>query len=515
MSYPLRPLDTLSSLSFGYLLLPNVIFALGWLRWPWVLALAGCWAWALWAARRRLIVGEALPSLRRSEIMILLLLAGVWAWLVGIGGWTPQKSDYDKHNLIFYDLITRSWPVVYSNTKYQDPLLCYYLAYYLPTAAIAKLSALPLAWADTLSFGWGWAGLFLTLAWLRRLAPQHGWWLAGGFLLLSGLEMPLRMLHGALTDGAALWEAATWQAAIKSLHRHLPVHFGFSGAELAHSQAFSPLIAQVQWAPQHALGAWVATGLFWGNRHRLPAATWWAVGVGLLLWSPFVAIGWVLVVFCTLGRAVLRHSGPLWWVVVASVAWAGVLVLYFESHWPLAYAGLITDAFERFSDVLLFVLYWGLQLWLPLWLALRLRPASQPTSDVFGSRTLLISALIIQLLAFGYVGKFNDWIMRTIIPAEMLFFSTLLCVWLRASRRRLSWWLLSTWLGIGALYSLGAIRQTLLAHPTVERSIPNAPRNFGEADISRMSRDARYPEVDFAAQYLGRRDSWFYRYLAK
>ena len=58
----------------------------------------------------------------------------------GIGGFSPQMEwDHGFRNAVFYDLVKYSWPVV--DTSQNIPrLLCYYLCFWLPSAAVAKLT---------------------------------------------------------------------------------------------------------------------------------------------------------------------------------------------------------------------------------------------------------------------------------------------------------------------------------------------------------------------------------------
>lgn len=499
-----------------YLLLPCVIFAVGWLRQPLAWALSGGVVWLyVWLCQRRIFGEIVLSRPLLGALGAIGVVAVAWAIGCGIGGWVPQKSDYDKHNLLFYDLITRPWPVVYTNPTYQDPLLCYYVGYYLPTAALAKYLHVPLRWVDALSLGWGALGLELSLGWVWSLVGRRGWVVASGFMMFSGLEVPLRMLHALLTQPLPSGATGTWPGLMAHLHHHIPTYFVFSDGELARSQVFTPLVAHLQWAPQHALGAWVATGLFWSYGRRVSLSIWALMGVVLLLWSPFVAVGWgVLLLFCygkhlteALRSAMsLRHAG-VWGLVVA---WAGVLVAYLMSHWPLAYAGLITEAFLTTQDLLLYGVFWLFQLWLPVWLLHR-------SASTAPDRGLSTVAVVIQVLSLIYVGKFNDWLMRSILPAQMIFF-VILAKQILVSRRNWAWYLLCGWVLLGATYAMRSVRQTFKAvqhPPAIVRNVPNAPHNFGEADLSRMARDERYPNTDFAAQYLGRQDSWFYRYVAR
>jgi hypothetical protein len=279
--------DTLSVYSLAYLLIPIFIFVLGWLRLALAIPLVLILIWAFVQVISQKIFPVLLPQINNIQWLGLAITALFWAVLCGVGGFVFQKGDYDKHNLLFYDLITKPWPVVYQHEAYNQPILCYYLAYYLPTAALVKVFSLPITWADRVSFVWGYLGILLSFAWIWRLLDKRIRWMITLFLLLSGWHFPLNKL------------SASWVHFFNNLPYQFTGSFMFSNNELAHRQELSSFLSYFQWVPQHALGGWIATCLFWANRKQSSSAIWWLVGACLLLWSPFVAIGWGLLVFLT------------------------------------------------------------------------------------------------------------------------------------------------------------------------------------------------------------------------
>ena len=86
-------------------------------------------------------------------------------------------------------------------------MLCYYVAYYLPTGLLGKLFGLQSGAA--LSLGWGLAGLALAFAWVCRFGRPHGpivlllFTLVDSLCWLPNFERPLRKLAGLLGVGGS------------------------------------------------------------------------------------------------------------------------------------------------------------------------------------------------------------------------------------------------------------------------------------------------------------------------
>lgn len=516
--------DRHTALSVLYLFLPIWIFLLCWVRPLWAIPTMLLTMGAVWYfIRDQGPMPDTEPPLRCWERVLLLGASIFFTWVSGIGAFVGQLSDYGKHNLLFFDLITRDWPVFYPNPHYDTPFLCYYLAYYLPTAGLAKLLAVPIEWADALSVGWGWAGVWLILRWVVRLSGPYRIWIGLGLLLLAGLEIPFRfgpMLwveHGG--NWSAWWDAFT-QGKAAFYTRYGPPRYFFSDRLPQHSLAPYPLINQLQQTPQHAFGGWIATGLFL-HRQRTGAnpAGLLLLGVALVLWSPFISIGLAALAIVR-QPALLRPRvflNPLY--AIPSVALLVVLGAYFLAHWPYQYVGFMTDGWNQPADVIVHFSYFIINYGLPvliLWWLNRNFPDVRPWWQLAAQ-----SAIIMTLMSSIYMGIYNDFFMRTIIPAQWAFHlavanglaRTLVAHrWTWAKRTMAAWVLIGLFMPTRLIgYAIWGLR-----FPTkIPRSITNAVRVRNEPDLSQLKGDSDFPEHDFAIQYLGRRDSFFYRYLLK
>lgn len=149
--------------SYIFLVLPFIIFCLGWLN---IIAGIIFTALVIWATYQVLKLDSSntirAPNLNPKIILAIVLIIGGWVLLSGIGGYMFQNWDHHWRNAVFRDLITYEWPVIYPPTDASGStitMLTYYIGFWLPAAAIGKV----LGWefANASLFLWSWGGVVL------------------------------------------------------------------------------------------------------------------------------------------------------------------------------------------------------------------------------------------------------------------------------------------------------------------------------------------------------------------
>src|SRR6266545_7483244 len=146
-------------ISYLYLLLPFILFCMGWLRLAIALPVVGLMLgvlWKLWNIESP----ESLDFGVSYTIFPAIILTGLWVFLSGVGGYAFQNWDHHWRNAVFRDLITNDWPVVYSLPEHGPiKMLVYYVGYWLPAAIAGKL----FGWkfANLILFLWTWLGVLL------------------------------------------------------------------------------------------------------------------------------------------------------------------------------------------------------------------------------------------------------------------------------------------------------------------------------------------------------------------
>jgi hypothetical protein len=487
-----------------YLLVPNVIFALGWLKPLWAFPIVIVAALCLLDVGRRGVTDT--PALSWRTWAFVLAFAVFWAYAAGFGGLNAQMEDYLKHNLIFFDLITKGWPVLYHSGGPHDTMLCYYVAYYLPIGLLGKLFGLQ--YAAAFSLAWGLLGLALAFAWVCRLGRPYGpivlalFTLVDNFCWLPNLDRSRSLHRLAILVG------------LGSSHDVLRAPFVWDLGSPPIRMTFHSTPLLIMWAPQHALGAWLATACVAGSMlEQRPARHVVLVNAAVLLWSPFVAVG--LLPFTV--AACLRdpRHGLSWPNLLGGAALGAPSALYFLAHDPQQFAGVLFSHFSGPADwakySLFLVLAVGI-LWAATWLVRR----RYRLPDSAQWALFCLAALTLVATTFVYTGRFNDWVMRVSEPALFVFRIVVACTavafWRSDAPRRHR-------LAFGLLLLLSAeqsVQAYLLApigkfkHQDATTTIVTACRYA--PSVARMP---GAPGWDFASQYLGSTDSVFGRWLMK
>jgi hypothetical protein len=475
----------LTLLSLAYLALPNFLFALTWLRWPYAIGVSAALAAGLTLVARQVILRDGLK--RPEEHRVSRFDLGVIAFLLlcmmvisGIGRIGYQRADWFKHNSILHDLSTMDWPVAYGSGP--DACLSYYVAYYLPAAQIGRWSDV-----DTASlalFVWSAIGLGLAAAWVLRLVGSRSWLVVGAWLVLSGLDIVGFGLFGGVPRDQMQW----W-------------------AEFAQYPSNPRLLF---WVPQHALSGWIATAIFvdWLERHRSLLMVGLCAAMAAL-WSPFITIG--LFPLALFGAVRVRFKDaftvpnlvaapPLLFVCVAYLRSVPLTEIPREWCWEnLGWRGalefwLVFCLLEFGIFLALYLLLWrrsGPEVfhraeWTPTWLA------------AVGS-TLLI-------LPLYRLGMYNDLAMRASLPALFMLWIVLLRVrWPAAWRAQpVLTQALVLCLALGAFQPVSDITEQLVK----TRASTDEPGIPGNLSIVMLHQNSQ-------RQYLGDPDSFFFRYLAR
>lgn len=132
----------LVAVSIFWLALPLVMFLITWIKplvgWPLAIAVV-------------VSLVKCVKALDNADTPVIYIDRHFWLMIVlvllftaysGIGGLFYQGFyDHAFRNAVFYDLVNYEWPVVRENTDTGSlELLCYYHAFWLPAAALAKMT---------------------------------------------------------------------------------------------------------------------------------------------------------------------------------------------------------------------------------------------------------------------------------------------------------------------------------------------------------------------------------------
>lgn len=473
----------LTLITLIYLALPYFIFAWGWLWWPYATLLTAILLLALGSAWKHVRArgGDDAASeswFRWKEGWLVLLVTLVLLIPAGVGGIGSQRDDWRKHNAIVHDLSANTWPVVLETKEDGTPsyYLTYYIAYYLPAAAVGRIfGVIP---AHLTLFVWTLAGLLLCARWVSRLT---GAWAPLVWLIwfaLNGLDV----ICGALTTGYfGDWWAEYWQ--------------------------YSANFTLLMWVPQHMLPGWLATAviMYETERRDLPLVAFCGALTGL--WSPFVTIGLV-----PLGVVLaLRGRWRTIWTfanLVAAPAVALVAVLYLASiEKEQIPEGFIFNLKPWTTVAVRWPLFcmgeFGLYAVLIAPFVFRRKQSSDGRELLTRDWFLLVVATLVILPIYS-VGKYNDLCMRASIPCLFLFWIVLLRV-IFSGDVRIESWRGKVLFGCLLIATAFPVKNWLYQ---VAHSEPRLHYCLYKPDIKVMDL-----EDEIVHQYLGRANKFFYRYL--
>ncbi len=392
---PATALDPLDRLAVAYLVLPLLIFLIGWLELWVAMPLVGCAAYAIRSLAVPRTGSAPTHPVTRLQLSVAVTVAGAWTLLGGADHIFFANADWHVRDAVLHDLVVSPWPVGYGVVDGLESLLRAPVAYYLPAALVGKLAGLS---AAHVTMGlWTALGAALFLLQALSLTPSRlGVALAVSTLVVmfSGLDI----VGNLLNDGPRFrndWNITT----------HLEWWAG--------KYQYSSMTTQLFWVPNHALGGWLLIGLLYRNAHNtafdsaLPLCV-----VALALWSPLTAVGILPFVFWKMVCA--AGDGRLWgllrpqlWVpaCIVGIVVAGYLVLD-AGRVPkgVAVAGSAeAAALDLLQQAQFFLLEAGFIGAAILWMR--------------RSPEVSIALAVLAVLPFVYLGGGNDFVMRASIPS--------------------------------------------------------------------------------------------------
>ncbi len=402
----------LHRLAIVYLMLPVVIWLVGWHEW-WVgVPAAAAVVLALW----RGLAGSWRVSVRPLHVA-LMLIAAAWVMATAAGGvFNVFNLDWPKHRGVFLDLARGDWPVslplwvsdmaVYfpGDVELTGSLLRYYLGYYMVPGFIGKwLGVASLNWAVPL---WTWCGVALMLAlFTRGFAGWRSLAAAAVFVFFSGMDI--------VTVG--LFEGWQWLEFRLDLHGWPDLSLGRGFLEWdryweVKVQFLSHMVG-LMWVPQHFMAGVLCVLLLVQLReHRRFLAVSGVVVGASVFWSPFVAIGLLPFVAALLyGNGVRPFLS--WQNLVVGVPLAALLFAFLTidtgdipHFWLWEFAG-------RLNVVRGLPLLYVFEFLLLAALLVLKRPA------LLRQPFFIPALLTLLLLPLYYFGLHNDLVMRGLIPS--------------------------------------------------------------------------------------------------
>ncbi len=413
---PAIPLTWIKRISFLYLLLPFLIFCLGYLKITISLIITLLFLWLIIKNWARLPSDSQSIQLSWRNIVFTLIIVMAWVWLSGIGGFAFQNIDFHTRNAVFRDLINLDWPVRYFTNPVNPSIpynLVYYIGFWLPAALVGKIAG----WlaANIALYIWTVLGILLTLSLLAakiKLTPIK---LALVLIFFSGMDALGSLVRIIAVPGT---ENFLWPP-IYHLEWWMP------------SFQYSSFTTQLFWVFNQALPAWVCMALLFVTGERKIILLIWSL---CCFYAPLPALGMFPFVVLKIPKELfnsenLKETPKInrFGVFVArlykdtrsifsfeNVLGGGVILgislLYLFSNRQASQGSVFQMQPIRWLMYAIFILFEGMLLW---WV---FKEKYKTNLNWYLTGILLMCVPLIQ------IGNTNDFVMRASIPALFMLF---------------------------------------------------------------------------------------------
>jgi len=285
--------------SYIYLVLPFLIFCLGWLN-----IFVGLLLAAFVIVSTYLVMKTtssevfSAPDLRIRIIVMITLILGIWVLLSGIGGYMFQNWDHHWRNAVFRDLITFEWPVIYPNSDGSESpitMLTYYIGFWLPAAVIGKIFGWEVA--NITLFIWSWLGLILVGLLLQYRFKSRSIAAIILFIFFSGIDFLGMLIRQRM---APLPYFSFWP----------PIHRLENWTTLIQ---FSSNTTQLFWIFNQAIPSWLCIALLITSKNKKHMFFLWSLCV---FYAPMQAIGILPFILLELIQTMNKNGWKSWTVTI-------------------------------------------------------------------------------------------------------------------------------------------------------------------------------------------------------
>lgn len=232
---------TLNNLAYLYISIPIIIFLSGWCKPLIAIPIISLIVLSIIYRIKNTPRIDILKYLKKNKkaIIITFLIAAIYVYLSGIGGYVYQNSDHLYRNAVFKELVNNPWPIYHKpqgifNT---DTIFVYYFALWLPSALIAKITNIEVGYF--ILYIWCLLGVVLTFCYIKKYYKGKSFIPLILFIFFSGLDIVERFLLGK--DN--LLDMTT-----------MPIHLEWIGAF-----QMSSFTTQIFWVFNQAIPAWIIT----------------------------------------------------------------------------------------------------------------------------------------------------------------------------------------------------------------------------------------------------------------
>lgn len=462
----------IEGLTICYLLLPVIIFFLGWLKFYLAVPLSLCVLYFGRQLYHQFIQKEEKIICRKNMKywLIVICISAIWLYFSGIGGFSFQNDDFWARNPIFYDLIHKSWPVKYDLSN-QTAYLSYYFTWWLPVSLLAKVFHFPMLASNILLYIYALLGILILIYHLNKYFRQCKYLIVLVLIFFSGLDIiPYLLQRLEFTPISHLeWWAYFFQ--------------------------YSANTTQLYWVFNQSLPIWIITIIFL----LLPKNNLNFALLGLTFaYSPWATLGFIPIVIKTLFEKKKDNIMNFANIVLPLIFLIVYGSFYLASNGSYEVANVDVSKFLMLGQYLIFIFFeFGIY-----FLAM-----GREASNYRFYKIVLIELL---LLPFTYILNQNLFLRGSIIPLFLLMIFVI--QFLMTKKNLLKKKLLIVILVIGAITPLNEINRSVYkTFFTKENLIQDEIKSF---DFSYL-KDSPKRELIYNQFFTKEEKSPFFKYLFK
>lgn len=392
----------LKLLSVLYLLLPNLLFCMYWVKNPIgilasIILFFGSILFLKYDFNQKKIVDSF--NISYLNIFFITFISIFLTLISGAGGFSDQIYDYLGHNTKFRDLYEKPWPFRYAEVNSYP---CYYFGYYLVPAFLAKI----FNHVRILSIIWTTFGMFLVLFWAYLLIGKKRIVYLLIFLLFGGLY----------TTGNHIFELVTSKMNFADLYwsDFKPMSDAFL--------IYMPLYLSSVWVPNQFIPSCMVIGfityeIFYEKKGYKSIAL-----IPLLaIWAPFPAISIVLIILGNFihdsfrTKSLALNISEYWPAIIFTIGCLPIFLYLLSSKSGESATGFIWKFDNNWLMVwLLFILLeFGIIVFCIIFYT---KKANQIALD----KSLFSILIVLIILPVFHFGRNNDFTARACIPAFFL-----------------------------------------------------------------------------------------------
>lgn len=481
----------LQPVAYSYLAIPLLLFLIFWLTPLVSIPLSLAVIYGFYRIVRNASSFRLDIPVNRTKLYLMIFILCLWVIGSGVGGVVWQNRwDHMYRNAIFHDLVQYDWPVI--NLEGVEPRsLCYYIGFWLPSAAIGKLFGFQVGYFFQLI--WACFGVVIAFLLLCDFVKKCSFKVLFLFIFFSGLDILPYILYGVRSSGIAsvLAELA------KGAHLELALYQFNSSSNTT----------LLYWLYNQTIPFWVGFLLILresSNRTRL------FTYMLLLLFAPFPAFALMPLIAYQMIRGMIqqrRNSGTkgvgfladtLTFENITGFAVSLIIMLYFAGNASAAKTQLLP---LNKATIIHFVLYLGTEFLVFLPFIFQKAKKDAIFWILFG--TMLV-------FTFVQMGESYDFAWRTSIPAA---FYVMILLLQSLPINRVPFWkkaALVLVILVGAITPMMEIvRTTEMTYACYTKQTDEPLISLGKTSVFDLQDDRFY------LNFIGRNDSFFEKYLQR